>query len=244
MNSMPWQDIKNALRLTKGGPMRNALDQLWGALGIERTPATSRVAFTIAVVTLAAKMSKADGVSLDVEADAFDQVYVVPESERGNVKRLFTLAAQDVAGYQSYARQIANHLQDEPELKLSVLECLFHIACADGILHPAEDEFLADVAEIFSISQVDFKAVRRTFVRDVDSPYEILGIAPNASDEEIKARYRQLVKCHHPDTLASKGVPPEFLRTAEQRLAAITSAYEAVQVERGNRAARALEASP
>jgi DnaJ like chaperone protein len=240
---MPWQDIKNALRLTKGGPVRNALDQMWGAVGLERTPAQSRVAFTIAVITLAAKMSKADGVSLDVEADAFDQVYVVPERERANVKRLFNLAAQDVAGYQSYARQIAAHLKDEPDLRISLLECLFHIACADGVLHPAEDQFLAEVAAIFDVSTTDFKAIRRTFVRDPDSPYEILGVAPDASEDDIKTRYRQLVKHHHPDVLSAKGVPAEFLRTAERRLAVITAAYEAIQTERGRRAERALEPS-
>lgn len=241
---MPWQDLKNAIGLTKGGPLRNALDQLWGALGIERSPARSRVAFTIAVITLAAKMSKADGVSSDVEAETFDAVFVVPDSERGNVKRLFALAAQDVAGYDSYARQIAGHLEDEPDLKVSVLECLFNVACADGVLHPAEDEFLSDVASIFGISSVDFKAIRRAFVRDPDSPYEIMGVAPNASDDDLKARYRQLVKCHHPDALVAKGVPPEFLLAAERRLAAVTAAYEAIQSERGRRATRALESSP
>ncbi len=241
---MPWQVIKNAVRLTKGGPVRKVLEQIWGAISLDRTPAQSRVAFTIAVITLAAKMSKADGVSLDVEAEAFDQVYLVPERERANVKRLFNLAAQDVAGYQSYARQIASHLRGEPDLRISVLECLFHIACADGVLHPAEDEFLAEVAAIFEISTRDFKAIRRTFVRDPDSPYEILGIAADASEDELKTRYRQLVKHHHPDALAAKGVPPEFLRTAERRLAVITDAYEAIQIERGRRAARALEPSP
>lgn len=241
---MPWQDLKNAIGLTKGGPLRNALDQLWGALGIERSPARSRVAFTIAVITLAAKMSKADGVSSDVEAETFDAVFVVPDSERGNVKRLFALAAQDVAGYDSYARQIAGHLEDEPDLKVSVLECLFNVACADGVLHPAEDEFLSDVASIFGISSVDFKAISRAFVRDPDSPYEIMGVAPNAGDDDLKARYRQLVKCHHPDALVAKGVPPEFLLAAERRLAAVTAAYEAIQSERGRRATRALESSP
>jgi DnaJ like chaperone protein len=167
---MPWQDLKNAIGLAKGGPLRNAIDQLGGAFGIERTPARSRAAFTIAVITLAAKMSKADGVSSDVEAEAFDTVFVVPDSERDNVKRLFALAAQDVAGYDSYARQIAKHLDDEPDLKVSVLECLFHVACADGVLHPAEDEFLSDVASIFKIPDSDFNAIRRAFVRDPDSP--------------------------------------------------------------------------
>jgi DnaJ like chaperone protein len=241
---MPWQELKSALRLTKGGPLRNALDQMWDAFGIGRTPAQSRIAFTIAVITLAAKMSKADGVSSDVEAEAFDQVFVVPDSERRNVKRLFALAAKDVAGYDSYARQIASQLEDEPDLKVSVLECLFHVACADGVLHPAEDAFLAEVASIFGLPATDFKAIRRAFVRDPDSPYEILGISPLASDDEVKARYYKLVKCHHPDALVAKGVPPEFLKAAEYRLAAATAAYEAIQAERGKRAVRALEPNP
>ena len=241
---MPWQDLKSAVSLTKGGALRNALDQLWGAIGGVRTPAQSRIAFTIAVITLAAKMSKADGVSSDVEAEAFDQVYVVPQAERANVKRLFALASQDVAGYESYAYQIAAHLKSEPDLRVSVLECLFHIACADEVLHPAEDMFLARVAEIFELSTTEFNAIRRAYILDPDSPYEIFSVSPSATDQEIKARYRDLVKCHHPDSLAAKGVPPEFLAAAEKRLAAITSAYEAIQVERGRRATRALEPSP
>ncbi len=240
---MPWQDLKSALGMAKGGPLRNAFDQLWGALGLEPTPARSRIAFTIAVITLAAKMSKADGVSSDVEAAAFEQVYVVPDDERHNVRRLFQLASQDIAGYDIYARQIARQLADEPEVKVSVLECLFHIPCADGVLHPAENNFLTDVGRIFELSEVEFQAIRRAFVRDPDGPFEILGLTPNATDQEIKARYRDLVKKHHPDALQSKGVPPEFLIAAERRLAAITSAYDAIQLERGSRAPRALETS-
>ena len=241
---MPWQDLKSAVSLAKGGPIRNALDTLWGNFGGERTQAQSRIAFTIAVITLAAKMSKADGVSSAVEAEAFDQVYVVPAEERANVKRLFTLASQDVAGYESYAHQIAGHLKGDPDLRVSVIECLFHIACADGVLHPGEDAYLTRVAEIFELSTREFRAIRRAFVHDPDSPYDILSVSPSATDQEIKARYRELVKSHHPDRLAAKGVPPEFLAAAEKRLAAITSAYEAIQVERGKRATRALESSP
>lgn len=238
---MPWQDLKSALGMAKGGALRTAFDQLWGALGIERTPAQSRIAFTIAVITLAAKMSKADGVASDIEAEAFDQVYVVPEDEHENVKRLFQLASQDVAGYESYARQIASHLTDEPELKTSVLECLFHIACADGVLHPAENDFLAEVARIFGLTATEFQSIRRCYIRDPDGPYETLGIASDATDAQIKKRYVELVKRHHPDGLVSKGVPPEFLIAAERRLAAITAAYDTIQAERGRRAARALE---
>ncbi len=241
---MPWQVLKHAIGLTEGGQLRGALDQLKEAFGLERQPAQSRIAFTIAVVTLAAKMSKADGVSSAVEAEAFKQQFSVPEGDCANVRRLYELAAQDVTGFETYAKQIARLLGRDPDLKMSVLESLFHVASADGILHPGEDAYLASVADIFGLSAAEYRGVRRAFIHDPDGPYEILGLRADASDKDIKARYRELVKSHHPDALVAKGVPAEMLAGADRRLAAITAAYDAVLAERGKRVARALERSP
>jgi DnaJ like chaperone protein len=242
---MSWQFLKNAV-VAYGGSVRSAIEHIKEAFGFDgaQTPGQSRVAFTIAVVALAAKMSKADGVSLPVEAEAFKRQFKVPDSECANVRKLYQLASQDVAGYEIYAAQIATILEGQPDIKLSVLECLFHIASADGVLHPAEDRYLAHVAEIFGLSKAEFRCVRRGFVVDADSPYEVLNISPLASDKDLKARYRELVKGHHPDALVSKGVPPELLAGAERRLAAITAAYEAILEERGQRAERELEPAP
>ncbi len=240
--SMAWQFLKSAV-VACGGSLRSGLDYIKETFGFEgaQAPAESRVAFTIAVVALAAKMSKADGVSLPIEAEAFKRQFKVPDSECAHVRKLYQLASQDVAGYEIYAAQIARILDGQPDIKISVLECLFHVASADGILHPDEDRYLANVAQIFGLSRGEFLCVRRGFVVDADSPYEILHVSPLASDKEIKARYRELVKGHHPDALVSKGVPAELLAGAQRRLAAITAAYEQILEERGQRAERALE---
>jgi DnaJ like chaperone protein len=71
----------------------------------------------------------------------------------------------------------------------------------------------------------------------------VLSLSPAATDKEIKARYLELVKSHHPDALIGRGVPPELHAGAERRLAAITSAYEAILAERGKRVERVLEPS-
>ena len=132
---MAWQFLKNAVAATYGGGLRSALEAFKGSLGIDgaRSPAQSRVAFTIAVVALAAKMSKADGVSLPVEAQAFERQFSVPDTERAHVRRLYQLASQDVAGYEAYAAQVARLLEDQQDLKISVLECLFHVAMKTAI---------------------------------------------------------------------------------------------------------------
>jgi DnaJ like chaperone protein len=240
---MTWKAISNAIGLEKGGAVRDALAAVWTHLGLdrltERTPAHRTTAFTIAVTTLAAKMAKADGEALPVEAVAFQSVFEIPEAEAGNVMRLYDLAKQDVAGYEAYASKIARMLKDEPELLRSVLECLFHIAAADGVLHPAEDLFLTEVADRFGLSRLEYLTIRASFVHDPESPYAILGVAPNISAADLKAHYRALVREHHPDRLAASGVPPEFRCAANRRLAAINVAYDEVLAQRA--AAEAYE---
>ena len=71
------------------------------------TPPEKSVAFTIGMIGLGAKMAKADGVVTEDEIKAFKQVFHIPDGELSAVARVFNLAKQDVAGYETYARQIA-----------------------------------------------------------------------------------------------------------------------------------------
>lgn len=204
----------------------------------EPSPAQKQVAFTIAFVSLAAKMAKADGVAVEVETEAFEKCFYVPPEERANVLRVFHLASKDVAGFEVYAERIASLFQDNPAVLRDVFECLFHIAAADGVLHHGEEAFLKAVADRFGFSEGDYEAVRHFFVLDEENPYHTLGVAPDISDAALRTHYKQLVIDNHPDKLAGQGVPAEFLVVANRKLAAINAAYEAILAARGKKGAQ------
>ena len=58
--------------------------------------------------------------------------------------------------------------------------------------------------------------------------YATLGLSPDASDAEVKRAYRKLISQHHPDKLASRGLPEEAMRLASQRTQEIRRAYETI----------------
>jgi DnaJ like chaperone protein len=229
---MPWQLLTRTFGLDDGGYVRTALDGLWAALfDGTTTPAHERAAFTIAFVALAAKMAKADGVVAQIEAHTFERLHSVRAGEAVNVRGVFDLAAGDTAGYDAYAGRIARALAAEPRLLRDVLDALFHIAAADGILHAREDVFLRDVARIFGITDPELRTIRAAFVHEPgasDDPYAILGVSPTTTDEALKRHYRHLVRDYHPDSLAARGVPVELHAAAERKLAAINAAYDTV----------------
>ena len=75
------------------------------------------------------------------EVNAFKEVFKVPHGEM-KIARIFNLAKQeDVTGFETYVDQIAALLKDDRKLLQHVLEGLLHVAAADGIMHPKEDEF-------------------------------------------------------------------------------------------------------
>lgn len=212
------------------GKLAAALARWWPALGraIAPKPVQETAAFSAAVIALAAKMAKADGVAVKVECQTFERFFDPAPHEVAQIRRLYHLASQDTAGYEIYAGRIARMLADEPDLKISVLECLLMIACADGVLHPAEETFLRTVGETFGIPCDKFCRLRSRFVRDRESPYDVLGIDPEASPADVRARYLALVHRFHPDRLIATGAQAALIKAATVKLAAINAAYEAI----------------
>ncbi|MDT8855297.1 molecular chaperone DjiA [Paracoccaceae bacterium Fryx2] len=215
-----WERIRDALTaLASGEGFEGLFDRLRGS------PERS-VGFTIAVIALGAKMAKADGTVTRDEVAAFRQVFAIPPGEEGNAARVFDLARQDVAGFDTYARKIRAMFRGEDAVLTDLVEGLFHIALADGQYHPKEDAFLAEVSQIFGLGDRCFRGLRARFVADAPrDPYDVLGLAPGATLEEARAAWKRSVRDSHPDRMIARGVPPEAVKLSERRLIAINEAW-------------------
>jgi DnaJ like chaperone protein len=222
-----WKRIGRALAaLAQGEPLAAAFERL-------SRPPERTVAFTIAVIALGAKMAKADGRVTHDEIAAFRQLFVIPPGEEKNVAHVYNLARGETAGFEAYARQLGRMFGDRPAVLRDLLEGLVVIAAADGAYHPEEAEFLGEIARIFGVAEPEFRAIRARYLPGEHDPWAALGLTPQASAEEVKRRYRALVRALHPDRMIGRGVPEEARKLAEARLAAVTAAYgEIVQAQR------------
>lgn len=117
---------------------------------------------------------------------------------------------------------------------------------ADGRLDTAEREVLLTICESLGFTRAEFdrldamvQAGRHSHQPEsgpglsTDDAYAILKIDSSASDAEVKKAYRRLMNQHHPDKLASKGLPKEMMKLAEEKTIEIRSAYERIRSVRG-----------
>ena len=228
-----WQRISDFFgTLDAGGLVRSigtALDpDKW-------LPGGRDAAFTVSLVALSAKMAVADGIVTNSEVTAFKSLVDIPRGSEAQIERLFELAQQDVTGYQSYAKKISRLFGDSPETLEQVVQSLFYIASADGMIHEQELEYLKSISDIFGFDDAKFEQIASAYMisdgGDGD-PYLVLGLSPDVSDDELRKTYRRLVREHHPDSLIAKGVPEEMLALATGRMAAINAAYSVLSQSR------------
>jgi DnaJ like chaperone protein len=190
-------------------------------------------AFSTAVTALGAKLAKADGRAQLTEFDKFSQVFQSDPDSVHNVQRLYELARQTTLGFEGYAKRLAKRYQNCPTLLEDVLDGLFHIAGADGVVTEDELIYLETVSELFGFSPLVFRRLKATHLgHATEDPYAVLGAPHDASDVEVRKIWRRQLSESHPDRARARGLPAEFIEVAEAKAASINAAFDTIMRER------------
>ena len=193
--------------------------------------------FAISVVVLAAKLAKCDAPVKRPEIDAFKRQFRIPPESVRDIGRLFDQARDSSDGFEPYATQLGEAFADNRGMLEDVLAALFVIARADGPANVRELDFLSRTHRGFGLDQAAWERARGAIPRrpqsDEPDAYSVLGVSQSTSDEEIRATWRRLMRENHPDSLAARGVPAEFIARANEKVANINAAWDRIKRERG-----------
>ena len=186
--------------------------------------------FIEAMAGLSAKTAKADGAVNEQEIRCFKHLFEIKEAEHPYVAKVFNQAKAGTGGYEKFAKQLSKIAGDNIEMQENIIDNLFKIAAADAPFNDKEEKFLADVAAILGLPEGNFSMIRQRYqIKETatQTDYcEVLGVFYNASAEEIRKRWKELLNLYHPDKLQAAGASAEEIAAANIKMAEINNAYK------------------
>lgn len=198
--------------------------------------------FFVCTFTILGKLARADGRICEKEINQIehlmDVVLELGPSERSFAIKLFRASKDDPKSYKVYAEHFFEIFGSRPDILENLLGQMVLLANVDNFFHPEEKRLIEEISGIFGFSEEHLRRAFSPFYSEADKvqrAYDILGLNPNNSKEEIKTTYRKLAMEHHPDRIVSRGLPPELIKTATKKFSEIQSAYDLVCKEKGIR---------
>ena len=186
--------------------------------------------FALCIIVLSAKIAKADGQVTKEEIYTFKEKFNIQAEEMSEVSKIFNEAKKSSFGFKNIADQVGNLFSDNKVLLEQLLNNLFYIAEADGLTSSNEVEVLRSISQSFHFNETDFQRIFHSRLNNKESdPYKILGVTREDSDNNIRKKWIELSKEHHPDYLIAKGMPKEFIKEANKELSSINLAYDKIK---------------
>lgn len=194
-----------------------------------------RNSFLMSMMLLAAQVIQADGKIMHSEMEYVRQMLRQSFGEQAVVqgdqilKRLFERRKQ--VGEVEWNRQMQQACSEisramAQEQRLQLLGFLSQIAKADGNIDPKEVTELKRIAIWIGLSDSHIDQLLNLGGKTLDEAYKVLGITPDATDEEVKKAYRKMALQHHPDKVATLG--EDVRRAAEQKFKEIGEAKDLI----------------
>lgn len=211
-------------------------------------------AFFTASFSVMGHIAKADGHVSENEIQAARAVMAhmnLDAARQREAIELFNRGKQPSFDLEETLLELRNACRGRGDVLRMFLQIQLHAALADGGIQPAEWMILQHICSTLGIlpeemyryvefiqAQQNFRGGqgRRTAQRSKDrlgAAYRTLGVTRESTAAEIKAVYRRLMKENHPDKLMAKGLPPEMLRMAEEKVQQINAAYDVIKEARG-----------
>ena len=161
--------------------------------------------------------------------------------------------------------QFHSQLGRQRNLMRLFMEIQIQAAYGDGHKHPAEEALLKRIYQHLGIPEQELRLIEEMViasmhfqeagqqeqqssgrrqrreratgagVTSLTDAYAMLEIEKSSSDNEVKKAYRRMISRHHPDKLASKGLPEEMMKIAAEKTHQIKQAYEMIKQSRGMR---------
>lgn len=187
-----------------------------------------QVIFFTAAFSMVGKLAKADGRVCDDEIAAIRRVandaMGLDDQTRQFAINILNQSKDSPESFSDYAREFGNNFRQDQDMCTFMLSFLFEVAMADGSLHSSEEAMLMEAKQLFGVHDSVYQSLYARFVGKVQaSPmsmakhYEVLGIDQGATASEIKKAYRKKASEYHPDKIEGKGLPPEFIKFANDK---------------------------
>ena len=223
----------------RGGSF-NGSTSSWQEQSYQRQAQGDRNSFLFSLLVLASYVIKADGKAMHSEMELvrgmLRQNFGEQAVSQGNdiLKKLFD--EQQRQGWSRFENTVSeccsqiNRNMDYSQ-RLQLLNFLCMIAQADGRVDSTEVAALQKCAKWLGMSPSEVDSMLNLGRDDLESAYKVLGVSPDASDDEVKRAYRRLALEHHPDKVAALG--EDVRRAAEKKFQEINAAKERIWKARG-----------
>ena len=198
------------------------------------------------LVSLLAKVAKSDGRVSELEArlitqvlDDLSQKVSGVSGVREYLKEVYNSQKENVDNAYETARNYKRAFNLNYDTCVARLTFFLNLAYIDGEFNKSEQDVIRNIAYGFGIDKETldeiiykfdsfygsrFGADRDEVSRENDA-FEVLGLSKNASLDEVKARYKELVRQYHPDILMGRGESKEVIERSTKKLQEINEAY-------------------
>ncbi len=196
----------------------------------------TQLTFFVAAFSMLAKVVKADGRVSQEEIASIENFMVndlhLDQESRNTAINIFRHALHSPESFDAFALQFYRVFNSQPRVIELMMDILLRVSASDGSISSEEEVLLKSASAIFHFSDNDYLRLKSKYIKTVNRYYAILKCNENCSNEEVKKQYRKLVSEYHPDKIASKGLPEEFIKFANDKFVEIQEAYDNIRKER------------